>query len=191
MAKIVIFLGSVRTKREGIKPARFVKNKLEERNHEVFLADPLEYKLPLLDKTYKEYAVGKAPKVMEELSKKISEADGFVMVTAEYNHGPPAALKNMLDHFAREYFFKPSAVVSYSTGSFGGIRAAIQLRAILAELGMPTIPTMFPIPMVHEAFEEDGTPKDRKYYDRIKKFVAEFEWYLEAFANQRKKGTPY
>ncbi len=191
MAKIAILLGSVREGRQGIKAARFIKNKFEERKHEIFLADPLKYKLPLLEKKYAKYEEDKAPEAMKKLSKEFKEADGFIIVTAEYNHGPPAALKNMLDHFAQEYFFKPSAISSYTTGSFGGVRAAIQLRSILAELGMPTIPTMFPVPKIKEAFDEDGNPLDENYNRRIEKFVKEFEWYLEAFANQRKKGTPY
>ncbi len=191
MAKVVIFLGSVRHNRQGIKVAKFLEDKLKERSHEVFLADAQKYELPLLDKMHKEYEEGKAPEVMEMLSKKIRGADGFIMVTAEYNHGPPAGLKNMIDHFQSEYFFKPSAIASYSDGSFGGVRAAIHLRAVLAELGMPTIPTMFPVPKIKEAFDEDGKPLDEAYNRRIVKFLDEFEWYMEAFANQRKKGTPY
>lgn len=191
MARIAILLGSVREGRQGIKAALFVKKKFEERKHEVFLADPLVYKLPLLEKKYAKYEEGKAPEAMKKLSKEFKEADGFIIVTAEYNHGPPAALKNMLDHFAQEYFFKPSAIVSYSDGSFAGLRAAMHLRVVLSVLGMPSIPTIFPVPKIKEAFDEDGNPLDENYNRRIVKFVNEFEWYLEAFTNQRKKGTPY
>ena len=82
--------------------------------------------------------------------------DGFVIVSGEYNHGIPPALKNLLDHFLEEYFFRPSAIVCYSAGSFGGVRAAMQLRMTLAELGMPSIPSLFPVPKVQDAFDDDG-----------------------------------
>ena len=60
-------------------------------------------------------------------------ADGFVGVSGEYNHGIPPALKNLLDHFLEEYFFRPSGIACYSAGAFGGVRAAMQLRMSLAE----------------------------------------------------------
>src|SRR3546814_18651840 len=69
-------------------------------------------------------------------------ADGFLIVSAEYNHGIPPALKNLLDHFLEEYFWRPSAIACYSAGQFGGVRAAMQLRSTLAELGMPSIPRL-------------------------------------------------
>ena len=103
---IVIFYGSVREKRQGIKAARFIENKLKERGHAVYLVDPLKDKLPLLGKKYSEYFEGKAPSVLKKLAKKISSADAYIIVSAEYNHGPPPALKNTLDYFYKEYFFR-------------------------------------------------------------------------------------
>ena len=61
---------------------------------------------------YKEYAKGTAPEPMETISAKLNDSDGFLLVTGEYNHSIPPALKNMLDHFQREYYFKPSAIAS-------------------------------------------------------------------------------
>lgn len=190
-ANILIFYGSVRDSREGIKAARFVNAKLKEREVRVELIDPLDYDLPLLNKMHKEYTQKDVPEKMNELSKKIANADGFIVVTGEYNHSIPPALKNMLDHFQTEYLFKPSAIVSYSAGSFGGVRSAVHLRVILGELGMPTIPSMFPIPLVQNVFREDGSAIDEKYESRIKKFLDEFEWYVQALKEQRLKGTPY
>lgn len=56
-------------------------------------------------------------------------------MTPEYNHSASAAMKNTLDYFSEEYFFKPSAIVSHSAGGFGGVNAAQHLRLIFAELG--------------------------------------------------------
>jgi len=191
MATISIIYGSVRSDRQGIKAARFYENTLKERGHRVNLIDPSVYQFPLLDKMHKEYEAGKAPEPLETVSKLLKSSDGFIIVSGEYNHSIPPALKNLLDHFQSEYFFKPSGIVTYSAGSFGGVRAGSDLRAVCGELGMPSISSMMPIPSVQKAFEEDGTPIDEAYNKRADRFLTEFEWYVEAFANQREKGTPY
>lgn len=190
MATIAIIYGSVRSGRQGIKAARFLKNTLEQRGHTAHLIDPIEYSLPLLDKMHKEYPAGEAPEMMQQLSDIFKGSDGFLIVTGEYNHSIPPALKNILDHFQSEYFFKPSGIVSYSAGSFGGVRAAVHVRVICGELGMPSISSMFPIPAVQNVFEEDGTPIDTAYIKRADRFLTEFEWYVSALKNQRDQGTP-
>jgi NAD(P)H-dependent FMN reductase len=189
--KVAVIYGSNRSERQGIKAAKFIVNKLVERNLEVVLVDTLEYNLPFLDKMHKEYPQGEAPEVMEKVHQILESSDGFVVVTGEYNHSIPPALKNLLDHFQSEYYFKPSGIVSYSAGAFGGLRAAVHLRAILAELGMPSIPSIFPVPSVQNAFDNNGIPLNENFNNWVKKFLDEFEWYLEAFKNQRQKGVPY
>ncbi len=140
---------------------------------------------------YKEYAPGTAPAPLEAIASIIKPADGFLIVSGEYNHGIPPALKNLLDHFLEEWFFRPSAIACYSGGSFGGVRAAMQLRATLAELGMPSIPSIFPAPRVQDAFAEDGTPNDPAYDQRVGRFLDELEWYANALKAARAKGVPY
>ena len=66
---------------------------------------------------------------------------------------PSSALKNTLDYFLEEYYFKSSAIVSYSPGMFGGVNAAQQLRLIFAELGVSSIPSSFVVPRVHKVFD--------------------------------------
>ena len=183
-----VIYGSVRgNRRQGIKAARFVVAKLEARGHDVTLIDPLEYQLPLLDLMHNEFEKGQAPEAMESVSQILSSAVGFVIVSAEYNHSEPAALKNLLDHFKDEYVYKPSALVTYSKGPFGGVRALITLRAILAELGTPTIPSAFPISKVGEAFDDDGKALVTAYDRRIKRFLDEFEWYANALKDARQE----
>jgi NAD(P)H-dependent FMN reductase len=189
--KIAVIYGSVRAQRQGIKAARFIVKKLKERDYDVTLIDPLEYKLPLLDRRYSDYEKGKAPETMEKLAHIFTNADGFVIVSGEYNHGIPPALKNILDHYYKEYFFKPAAIATYSNGSFGGVRAGEQLREVLGYLGMATIQTMFPVPMVQNAFDDEGNAIDKAYEQRIKQFIDEFEWYANALKEARKKGVPY
>jgi NAD(P)H-dependent FMN reductase len=185
--RIAVFYGSVRSDRQGIKAARFVEAQARRRGHDVRLIDPLEHRLPLLDKMYKEYAKGEAPEELEALARIVTTADAYVVVTGEYNHNVPPALLNLLDHFLEEYFWKPSAIVSYSAGSFGGVRAAVALREMLSELGMPAIPSVLPVPRVQEAFDDSGLPKDEAWLGRADRFLSELEWYGDALKAARIK----
>ena len=189
--KLVVLVGSVRSDRQGIKAARYVEKSLAARGHEVMVVDPVVVQLPLLDRMYKEYDKGKAPAVLEELATLYRAADAFVVVSGEYNHSIPPALSNLLDHFLEEYFFRPSAIVCYSAGGFGGVRAAMQLRAMLCELGMPSISSLFPIPRIQNAFDDSGTALDQALDRRFGRFVAELEWYASALREARQKGVPY
>jgi NAD(P)H-dependent FMN reductase len=189
--KIPVILGSVRTERVGIRVARYVVKALEARGQEPILVDPLEYRLPLLDKMYKEYPPGGAPEPLERLAQVIKTADAYVIVSGEYNHSIPPALSNLLDHFLEEYFFKPSAIVCYSPGAFGGVRAAMQLRAMLGELGMSSIPSLLPLPKVHETFDADGNPTSDRVEKSAGRFFGELEWYANALKTARAAGVPY
>jgi NAD(P)H-dependent FMN reductase len=189
--QFVVIAGSVRSDRQGIKAARFVERSLAARGHDVALIDPVVYCLPLLDRMYKEYPTGTAPDVLERLARIYRAADGFVVVSGEYNHSIPPPLSNLLDHFLEEYFFRPSAIVCYSAGQFGGVRAAMQLRAMLGELGMPSISSIFPVPSIARALDETGAPLDAAMDRRFARFATEFEWYAAALRDARLKGVPY
>ncbi len=185
---ISLLYGSVRSDRQGIKAAKYIYNKLVERKHKVYFIDVKEYDLPMLDYMYKEYPAGKAPGDMEEIAEMLRKSDGFMVVTGEYNHSIPPALKNLLDHYQKEYLFKPSAIASYSAGSFGGVRSATHLRVILGELGTPAISSIQPFPKVQDSFDEDSKPLNERIEPSTHRFLEEFEWYLEAFKNQRDLG---
>jgi NAD(P)H-dependent FMN reductase len=188
---LLVIYGSVRSARQGIKAAKFVLNVCRARGHRATLIDPMELKLPLLDRMYKEYPPGQAPEVLERLAGQLRAADAFIIVSGEYNHSIPPALSNLLDHFLEEYFWRPSAIVCYSGGAFGGVRAAMQLRAMLCELGTPSIPSLLPIPKVQEAFDDDGNPRDETYHRRAGRFLDELEWYAGALKSARAVGVPY
>lgn len=183
--RIAVIYGSARAQRQGIKAARFVVKKLEQRGYDVTLVDSEAYPLPLLDRMYKEFDEGEAPDTMQAVAGILDAADGFVVVSGEYNHSIPAALKNLLDHFQSEYVYKPAGIVTYSAGPFGGVRALINLRALLAELGTPTIPSAFPISAIAKSFDDEGNAIDKAYDNRIGKFLDEFDWYVAALKRQR------
>jgi NAD(P)H-dependent FMN reductase len=188
---IAVLLGSVRRDRMGSRAAQLVVRELERRGHDVHLVDPLELQLPLLDRMYKEHPVGEAPEPLERLAKLYRSVDGFLVVSAEYNHGIPPALKNLLDHFLEEYFWRPSGIVCYSAGSFGGVRAAMQLRMTLAELGMSSIPSVLPIPRIADALTDGGIAQQPITEQSMNRFLDEFLWYVGALAEARTDGTPY
>ena len=188
---IPVILGSVRPNRLGLRVARYAAAALRARGHAAPLLDPVERPLPLLEKMYKEYKPGEAPPVLQGLADVLKSADAYVVVSAEYNHSVPPALSNLLGHFLEEYFWKPSGIVCYSAGPFGGVRAAMQLRAMLAELGTPSIPSLLPFPAAQETLTEDGAKTGDRPGKGADKFFAELEWYAEALKDRRAKGTPY
>lgn len=189
--RCVVVYGSVRERRQGIRAARFIVRQLEARGHHVDLIDPLEVQLPLLEKTYAAYDEGEAPDELERLAGLYRAADAFVFVSGEYNHGLPPALKNLIDYFLHEYFWRPAGIVTYSAGSFGGVRAGIHLRNVLGEVGLATIPSMLPVPRVSDAFEMDGTSSDERYHKRADRFLGELCWYARALKAARADGVPY
>jgi NAD(P)H-dependent FMN reductase len=188
---VPVILGSVRTDRIGLRAARFLTARLEARGHAAPLVDPADLKLPLLDRMYKEFPAGSAPEALERLADLYRRADAFLIVTAEYNHGVPPALSNTLDHFLEEYFWRPSAICCYSVGQYGGFRAAMPLRAMLAEMGMPSIPSLLPIPRLQKVLDAAGAPADAWIEGAAARFLDELEWYAEALRERRLRGTPY
>ena len=187
-----VILGSVRSNRQGIKAARYIIDKIAARGDEPIMVDPCETKLPLLDRMYKEYPKGEAPPLLEELADLFRRADGFVIVSAEYNQCVPPALKNTLDYFLEEFFWRPSAILSYSAGRFGGVRAAVALRTILSEMGMPSVPSVLSIPTIGSALTEEGTATEKWIDQAAGRFLDEFVWYVTALKRQREaEGTPY
>lgn len=189
--RLAVLLGSVRRDRLGIRPARYVVARCRARGHDVTLVDPADPPLPLLDRMYKEHPKGEAPPALERLAALYRSVDGFLIVSGEYNNGIPPALKNLLDHFLEEYFWRPSGIVCYSPSGFGGVRAAMQLRMTLAELGMPSVPSLLAMPRAHTLFDEDGTLLKPDFAKRTDRFLDEFEWYAEALRARREGGTPY
>jgi len=188
---VPVLFGSVRRERRGIKAARYVVKRLEARGHLPMLIDPREYELPMLDRMYKDYEPGTAPPLMEKLAGIIRRADGFAIVTAEYNHAPPPALMNLLDHYLEEFFWRPALIVSYSGGRWGGVRAAFTLRSALAELGLVTMPSEIPIANIASAFDEEGNPSDARMDEFTKSGFDELDWFMKALGNARAEGVPY
>jgi NAD(P)H-dependent FMN reductase len=194
---VAVLLGSVRRERLGDRAAKWAMAQLKARGHEAVLVDAAELKLPLLDKMWKEIKkdpparYAKLRETLAPLAKLYARADGFCVVSAEYNHSIPPGLTNLIDYFLEEYFFRPSAIVCYSATPFGGVRAAMQLRALLAEVGMPSIPSLQPVPSIGNALSADGVALTQELAEKSGKFFDEFDWYMRAMKAERAKGLPY
>lgn len=135
-----------------------------------------------------------APQHLRDINQKIETADAFVLISAEYNQCIAPALTNMMDHFPiSSYKYVPSGIVTYSMGSYGGVRAGVQLRAFLGELGSPNCSYALSIPRVTKALTEDGnpTPEDTHMESGGTKLVNDLEWYATALKNHKEKvGKP-
>src|ERR1700678_433669 len=137
--RILVFYGSYRSARMGIRLAEFVVERLRRRGDAAELIDAQAINLPMLDRMYKEYPKGHAPAPLEELAQKIRGADGFVFVTGEYNWGIQPGLKNLTDHFLEEWFWRPAAIASYSGSRVPAARANLIWHGSLSEMGMVVI----------------------------------------------------
>jgi len=190
---VLVFYGSYRADRVGIRMATFVTTELRARGAVAELIDAREIGLPILDRMYKEYPAGSAPPAMEDLARKIRAADAFVFVVGEYNWGPQPGLKNLTDHFLEEWFWRPAAVVSYSPGRLSGARAASAWHPILSEMGMVVISSTVAVGPIAATFDAQGAPigeagrLTKGAFDRLADDLA---WWTSAARNQRQLQAP-
>ena len=193
--KILVFYGSYRSDRMGIRLADYLVAGLRARGAEAELVDAMQVGLPMLDRMYKEYPKGSAPAPMEALAEKIRTADAFVFVTGEYNWGPQPGLKNLTDHFLEEWFWRPAAVASYSAGRFSGVRSGTVWHSILSEMGMVVVSSTLAVGPISQTLDADARPTggagealDRSFV----RFADDLAWWTEAARAQRaKKAPPY
>lgn len=186
--KIKIILASTRQGRQGEKIGKWVSDSLRgDSRAEWQLLDLRDYKLPYYDEAASpRMLAGKYtdPQILAWLEQ-IAAADGFIIITPEYNHGYPAVLKSALDFPYYEWNRKPVAFVSYG-GPAGGARAVEQLRQVVIELQMAPIGEAIAIPFFRQAFEENGRPRETSYDQRLKTMTDQLLWWTEALRSARR-----
>ncbi len=191
--RILVFYGSYRSDRAGIRLADFIVAGLTARGAVAELIDAKAVGLPMLDRMYKEYPKGSAPLEMEALAEKIRTADAFVFVAGEYNWGPQPGLKNLTDHFLEEWFWRPAGIVSYSNGRIAGARSSSIWHATLSEMGMVVIPSTLTVGPIADALDEGGRPigaAGDALAKRFPPFADDLRWWLEAARAQRARTPP-
>src|SRR6476660_6174629 len=156
--RILVFYGSYRSDRMGIRLAHFVVEGFRARGDDVELIDAKAVGLPMLDRMYKEHPRGQAPAAMEQLAQKIRAADAFVFVTGEYNWGMQPGLKNLTDHYLEEWFWRPAAIASYSAGRLAGARSNSMWHGTLSEMGMVVISSTLTVGPIGDTLDADGNP---------------------------------
>jgi NAD(P)H-dependent FMN reductase len=191
--RILVFYGSYRSDRLGIRLAQFVVESLRGRSFDVELIDAKAVGLPMLDRMYKEYPKGNAPAALEKLAGQIRGADGFVFITGEYNWGIQPGLKNLTDHFLEEWFWRPAAIASYSAGRLSGVRSATAWRGTLSEMGMVVISSTLSVGPISQTLSDDGQPLGeggKALAHAFPRFADDLAWWVEAAKAQRGRKTP-
>lgn len=177
--KIAIIVGTKRKKRKSIYAARFMEKVAKGISEiETRFVDPEALNLPddgapddLRDPKYSEVT---------------SWADGFFIVSPEYNHSFPGSLKRMLDSEFDNYHHKAAAIAGVSSGPFGGVRMIEALSNVLRDLSMVVSRVDMHFPNVNELFDEKGNITDEeKNTERVKKSFAELIWLTRAMKMAR------
>jgi NAD(P)H-dependent FMN reductase len=192
MARIAVVLGSTRQGRFGDKPAAWVARHLSARDGvDVDLVDLRAHPLPLFDgpppaRTLRNYPTDDVAR----LARRIDAADGFVLLTPEYNHGYSAVLKNAMDHTFVEWQRKPVAFVGW--GNVGGARAVEQLRLVTVEFEMAPLRHAVHILPDLMAASRASEPFDPSVFallePRLEKLADDLLWWSQALASARTSG---
>jgi NAD(P)H-dependent FMN reductase len=186
-----IILGTTREGRFGDRPAAWIKKLADKHGKvETEIVDLRDYQIPFFDQPGSPAYVGTHHDEAKRWEQKMGELDGYIFVTAEYNHGPSAVLKNALDHAYSVYNKKPAAFVGY--GALGAARAIQQLRQNLIELKVAPLRDAVHINMT----EYLGVLKDGKSFDdypyltqTANTMLDELEWWTIALKAARSEVT--
>lgn len=201
--KFLVFLGTVRDSTPP-RPARLGERvalacleclNSQYQEHRIELIDALEYPLDQVFKPHFSYLQGKAPAKLNELADKIAAADGYIMISPEYNHSMSPALAHLLNHFGSSLFsYKPSAIVTYSAGQWGGMRAAVGMRTFLSELGCLPVSAMIHIPKAQEVFAADGAflqeSEQVSWFNYFGRTFSQMIWWAKATSEYKTQVDP-
>jgi NAD(P)H-dependent FMN reductase len=156
MTNIGIIVGSTRPERFGIQPGRWIFDLAQERDDANFkLIDLERIDLPLLDEPTPPAMHRYENAHTREWAERIERLDGFLFVTAEYNHSIPAALKNAIDYLFYEWHYKPASFVSYGSAA-GGSRAVEHLRGVMGEIKVYDLREQLLLPEYYTRLDDNG-----------------------------------
>jgi NAD(P)H-dependent FMN reductase len=183
--KIKVILGSTRQQRFGEQPAKWITEKAKAKGFDVELLDLRDYPLPFFDEPVSPSMIKEpyANPVVAKWTAKIAEADGFIMIAAEYNHGYTAVLKNAIDYVGKEWNKKPVAFVGY--GSVGGARAIEQLREVAAETQMAPVRNTVHLTNFWGALDEKGVMNFSAFEVAGDALLDQLAWWTKALKTAR------
>lgn len=181
--KAALIYGSARKGRFCDKVAAWAAAEIE--SHGGFSMETIDPAVDSLDAD-----AGRGSGGAPSLWQRVAEADAFVVVTPEYNHGYPAPLKSLIDSVGAEWHAKPVAFVSYG-GVSGGTRAVEQLRQVFAELHTVTIRDAVSFAGAWEQFDEAGKLlRPERYQRSMSALLSRLHWWAVALRNAR-DSAPY
>ena len=175
---IEIVSGSPRKASVTFRLAVFLQKILCEKTaHTIQIIDVREWNFPVLqEQVYS--SVDNTPDKYKPLARRMFAANAFIIVTPEYNGSYTPSMKNLFDHFPKQ-FHKSFGIVTASTGAMGGMRASQQLQLLVGALfGIPS-PYMLITPQVDKKFDKEGNLIDDKFVNSIHTFISEFLWLAE------------
>ena len=180
MRHISIISSSVREGRKSHNVSLYFQNYLiENKLATTEIIDLKAYNFPIFEGTLKTLT-HPAENVLE-FADKIKSSDGIIIVTPEYNGGYPASLKNAIDLLYEEWRHKPVGIATVSAGPFGGQQCMVSLQFTLWKMMAWTIPAMFSVPTVDEAYDDSGKAMDKSNSDKLAAvFIKELLWCIEA-----------
>lgn len=186
MPKIAVISASVRKGRKSHSVALYFQNYISQKQlAEVEIIDLDAYNFPIFDERLR--LIENPSDDMLNLAAAITNADGIIIVTPEYNGGYPASLKNVIDLLYSEWKRKPIAIATVSAGAFGGSQVITSLQFSLWKIGALMVPAMFPVPTVEKTFDDEGKPTDPAATDkRAAAFVNELLYWMDAKAAKEK-----
>ena len=156
MPQLMIVIASTRPGRVGLPVAEWFRERAEEHGgFAVGLVDLAELQLPLLDEASHPRLRQYTQQHTHDWSAMVADADAFVFVTAEYNYGYPAALKNAIDYLHQEWQYKPVGFVSYG-GVAAGTRAVQQLKQVVGAVKLVAVVEAVNIPFVAQFIDHQG-----------------------------------
>lgn len=181
--RIEIISGSPRpnsiTRRVALHLQRWIE---QHTPHEAGIIDMKDWSLPPVQTVF--VSVDKTPDEFKPLSERIFGADGFILLTPEYNGSYSPVMKNLLDHYPKQHH-KPFGIVTASPGAHGGLRASQQLLLLIPALFGLASPYMLIVPFVEKKFNADGTLADESFANNVHNFMSEFVWLSEKLLPER------
>ncbi len=191
MPKVGIIISSTRPNRFADHPAKWIFDLASQRNSfEVEMLDLRDYPMPFFEEAASPAWAPTQNPVALEWQKKVDEMDGFIVVTAEYNRGPTAVVKNAFDYAYPQWNKKPIAFVGY--GGTGGARAVEQLRTNAIELQMAPIRAgvHIPLPAYLEVAKGEKTLAEFDYLNQgASDMLDQLTWWLDALKTARDKAA--
>ena len=180
--KIGVVIGTTRAARFADNPTNWLMKIAARRSDADYeIVDLRDYPLPFFEENMSPVYVPPQNTVAQQWAAKVASLDGFVFVTAEYNHSISGVLKNALDYAYHEFNRKPASFVAY--GGTGGARAVEHLRGILAELQVASLKFPVHIGMAEMLgiLREGKTMADYPYLDEgATKMLDELVWWTNA-----------